>query len=224
MQILEVQQTQLDYVAILERPAFPLWANVPGMMSGLYQAFEGLHPGLGGLTVEGDGRDPLGRAVTVDLGDQGTFRVAYDRVEAILPQYTADDLGAFPWTLARADFWLRNHWAGAVVQGHYFTFSVHGVLRDGSTADFLRTVCPLELPGIGQSLGSGIIFHAALPGTARELHLTLDHSSVVEEGLFVQYVVTIGEDHIDHAAALETSIGFLHRAAGSLGLVIGAVG
>lgn len=223
MQILDVQQTQLDYVAVLERPAFPLWTNVPGMMSGLYQAFEGLHPGLGGLTVEGDAQDPLGRAVSVDLGAQGTFRVAYDRVEVILSQYTADDLAAFPATLSKSDWWLRSHWAGAVVLGHYLTFSVHGALRDSTSADFLRAVCPLELPGIGNSLGTGLIFHAALPGTAWELHLTLDHSNVVEEGLFVQYVVTIGEDRIDHATALGTSAGLLDRAAESLELVIGAV-
>ncbi|CAA9349456.1 MAG: hypothetical protein AVDCRST_MAG68-3495 [uncultured Gemmatimonadetes bacterium] len=220
MNILDVQQAQLEYLAVLDRPAFPLWANVPGMMGGLYQAFEGLHSGLADLTLEGDGRDPLGRTIVVSLGEQGFFRVGYERVEAELPDYTEDELAAFPATLARGDRWLRTHWSAAVVQAHYLTLSIHGTLSEGSSADYLRSLSAIEL-GIGKSLGTGLIFHASLPTTGWDVHLTLDHSTVIEGGLFVQYVVTIGDDRIDHARTLDASFSFLNQGAESLGLEIG---
>lgn len=220
MRVLDVQHAQLDYLAVLERPAFPLWANFPGMMSGLYQAFDGLHSGLGDLTVEGDGRDPLNRAVVVALGEQGIFRVGYERVEAELPGYTHDDLGAFPATLARGDRWMRTHWSGVAVETHCFTFSIHGALNGGSSGDFLRSLSKINL-GIGTNLGTGLILHAFLPRTGWEVHLTLDHSSVVEEGLFVQYVVMIGDDEINYERALEVAISYLHKGAETLGLDIG---
>jgi hypothetical protein len=220
MRVLDVQHAQLDYLAVLERPAFPLWANFPGMMSGLYQAFDGLHSGLADLTVEGDGRDPLSRTVVVALGEQGLFRVGYERVEAELPDYTQDDLAAFPATLARGDRWMRTHWSGVVVETHCFTFSIHGVLKEGSSGDFLRSLSKINL-GIGKNLGTGLILHAVLPKTSWQLHLTLDHSSAVEGGLFVQYVVMIGDDEINYERALDAVINFLHNGAETLGLDIG---
>jgi len=218
MNTLEVQEAQLDYVATLAEPAFPLWLNVQATMAGLYQAFLGLHSGLEDLTIEGDGRDLLSRSLLVKLGDQGFFRLGYDRLEAILPEYDAEELGRFPSTLARADGWLRTHWPRAVVQSHVFSFSIHATLREGTADQLLRSMTDLRFPGIDESQATGLIFHGQLADRGWGVHLTLDHSPVAEDGLFIQYVVVTTSDRTDPAAMLEAAVQLLHGALSGVGL------
>ncbi|HEX8360527.1 MAG TPA: hypothetical protein VF613_10480 [Longimicrobium sp.] len=224
MMILDVQQAQLDYVATFAEPAFALWTDVPGMMGGLYGAFAGLHTGLTDFAVEGDERDPLAQKVVATLGNQGFFRVGYDRVEAVLPDYTGADLTEYSSTLKRGDGWLRGQWPAPVIHAHYLTFSIHAELRDGSPIDYLRGLSNRELPGIGDSLGTGLIFHVAIPNTLMQVHLTVDHSTVLDGGLFVQHVVTVGSDQIVHADVLHWSTQTLDQALWGLGLMFPGVG
>jgi hypothetical protein len=224
MKILDVQQAQLDYVATFAEPAFALWTDVPGMMGGLYRAFAGLHTGLSDFAVEGDERDPLARKVVATLGRQGFFRVGYDRVEAVLPEYTGVDLDEYSSTLARGDGWLRGQWSVPVIHAHYLTFSIHAALREGSSIDYLRSLSNRELPGIGDSLGTGLIFHVAIPYSLMQVHLTIDHSTVLDGGLFVQHVVTLRSDQIAHADVLQQSNQILHQALWEVGLMFPGVG
>jgi hypothetical protein len=224
MRTLEVQQAQLDYVATFAEPAFPLWANVQGTLAGLYPAFQGLHSGVEDLTIEGDGRDLLGRTLLVTLGDQGFFRLGYDRVEVILPEYTPDELDRFPSTLARADGWLRAHWPRAVVQSHVLSFSIHATIRQASADQLLRGISDLRFPGIDESQGTGLIFHGQLSERGWGVHLTLDHSTVAEDGLFIQYVVATMIDRTDPAQTLKAALELLDRALVGVGLRIQEVG
>lgn len=224
MQILNVQQAQLDYVATFAEPAFALWTDVPGMMGGLYHAFAGLHAGLGDFAVEGDDREPVARKVVATLGHQGFFRVGYDRVEAVLPNYTRVDLAEYSSTLARAATWLRSQESATVIDGHYLSFSIHAGLGVGSSVDYLRSLGGRELPGIGESLGTGLIFHAVIPTSQTQVHLTIDHSTFIEGGLFVQHVVTFATDRIVDAEWLNWSTHTLDRALQGVGLMFPGVG
>jgi hypothetical protein len=224
MRSLEVQQAQLDYVATFAEPAFPLWANVQATLAGLYHAFQGLHSGLEDLTLEGDGRDLLGRTLLVTLGDQGFFRLGYDRLEAILPEYTSEELARFPSTLARADRWLRAYWARAVLQSHVFSFSIHATIQDGTAEQLLRGMTDIRFPGIDDGQATGLIFHGQLADRGWGVHLTLDHSTVAEDGLFIQYVVATTSDRTDPAETLETAVKLLHNALSGVGLRIEEAG
>lgn len=222
MTTLHVQQAQLDYVAAFAVPAFPLWENVPAMLGGLYGAFDGLHSGLADLIVEGSEADPLGRKVLVSLGAHGSLRVGYDRLEASIP-LVGKPPSRFRDVLVRGDAWLRASWPAAAVHTHYLTIGIHAVLAPGTSVDYLRSLGGPVLSGIGDDLGTGFIFHVAPPMSQWQVHLTLDHSPLVEGGLFVKYVVTIPVDQIDYPAAVEQSDALLVNALASLGLSFGAV-
>lgn len=224
MNKLVVQEAQLDYVATFAEPAFPLWTNVQATIAGLYQAFLGLHSGLEDLKIEGDGRDLLSRTLLVTLGDQGFLRLGYDRLEVILPEYTPDELSRFPSTLARADGWLRTYWPRAIVQSHVFSFSIHAALQQGTAEQLLRGMSDLRFPGINDSQATGLIFHGQLTDRGWGVHLTLDHSTVAEGGLFIQYVVTTTNDRTDPAETLESAVELLHRALSGVGLWIEEAG
>lgn len=222
MKTLHVQQSEVEYVAVLAAPAFPLWASVAGMMGGLYDAFAGYHTGLADLTVEGGPGDPLGRNVVVSLGTQGSFRVGYDRIQAAVPEYTDQTAERLPDVLARGAAWLRSSWPAASVDAHYLTFSIHASLDQGTSVEYLRA-----LPGprlrFGENLGTGLIFHSVLPGSAWQIHLTLDHSEELQGALFVRYVVTIGSDLLDYPDVLARSDALLVNALASVGLAFAGV-
>jgi hypothetical protein len=55
----------------------------------------------------------------------------------------------------------------------------------------------LRFPGIGESLATGLIFHGQLTDRGWGVHLTLDHSPVAEDGLFIQYVVSTTSNRTD---------------------------
>jgi hypothetical protein len=220
---LHVHQAQLDYVAVFAVPAFPLWENVPAMLGGLYSAFDGLHSGLADLSVEGSEADPLGRKVLVSLGAHGSLRVGYDRIEASTPLVGAAP-SRFRDVLVQGDAWLRTSWSTAAVHTHYLTFSIHAGLDHGTSVDYLRSLGGPVLTGIGDDLGTGVIFHVAPPVGQWQVHLTLDHSPLVEGGLFVEYVVTIPVDQIEFPAVLTHSDAILVNALASVGLSFGAVG
>lgn len=217
METLHVGEAQFDYVATFAEPAFPLWANVGGLLASLYHGFAGLHAGLESIVSEGESRDPLARSAAVTLRDGAVFRIGYAASEAILPDYSSDELARFPEVLAKADGWLRAIWPRAVVASHLYTFTLDGTVSGGPDA-FLDSLNGRRFPGVPASLATGTVFHGRLPDRDWTVQLAVDHSTRVPGGLHVQFALVAGDDQIDPAATLTDAAGFLRDTLAALSL------
>lgn len=219
MQEFDIVQDQLEYVGLLAVPAFRLFATPAALASGLYHAFQGFHSGADAITFDGDVAQPLRQACAVDLGDHGSYKLSVERVEWTRP-------GAWAWELnstllAHGDAWLRStRTAGALLHSHYFTYSAHARPLSGSVRDLLLSIGAPPLPGFGESDGTGLIFHTRTADGNYPVQLTVDHSHEVENGLYLELVVSIEQDLIEYGNIGSWLLGLLHHATANLRLSI----
>jgi hypothetical protein len=193
---IQVYQDQLEYVGLFATPAFGLLSQSTRVVSGLYHAFVGMHSGLAAFQAESNPDIPLMETVVVNLTDRGTYRLNGERIEWTFPAAGASELDAS--VLARGDAWLRSTLPSLTFQHHYYTYFAHCWVVGGSAKEFLIGLGSPHLEGVGENLGTGLIFHVNFPDHGWSLQITVDHSHVLVDGLFVQAVATVMMDRVSH--------------------------
>jgi hypothetical protein len=194
---LEVYQDQLEYVGLFAAPVFGLLSQREKVVSGLYYAFLGLHSGLADFQVEGEGAGGLAETIAVNLTDRGTYRFSSERVEWTFsgPGGRSELDGS---VLDRGNAWLRSTVPSVAFKEHFYTYFAHAWVIGGSAREFLIGLNSPHLHGFGENQGTGLIFHADFPDHGWSVQITIDHSNVAADGLFVQILAVVSADQVDH--------------------------
>lgn len=213
-----IQINQLDYVAAFSRPALSLWGDGARILQGLYDAFDGLHQGLNDITVEGDPAHPAQQSVTVAIKPNAYYRFRFDRVEAQMVNFSDAQIAMLPDIVARGDRWLRASIPSLAFQSHVVSYSSHSKLEGTKSSKVLAGLTRTTFPMLGESTGAGIIYRSELPSRGWRTELTIDHSLVVPDGLFVHFEVLVTADEIDYGEALSLARQLLDGAIASIGV------
>lgn len=213
-----VQTNQLDYVAAFSRPALALWGDGARILQGLYDSFEGLHQGLNDIKVEGDAAYPAQQAVTVAIRPNAYYRFRFERVEVQMVNFSPAQLASLPDILSRGDRWLRSSVQYLEFQSHVVSYSSHSKLEGATSSDILAGLTGAAFPILGERTGTGIIYRSKLPSRGWRTQLTLDHSLVVPDGLFVYFEILMSADQIEYGEALSFAQQLLDGAIANVGV------
>lgn len=199
-----IQQNYLSYRGVFSSPALSLWGNGARIMGGLLGAFEPFGATLGGVSVDEVTSRPADQRIGLILpGGVGyTFRL--EGVEAEIRDFEAQVLPDFAEFLSKGDGWLRDEVSDLGYSSHLFSYASHSALDgDEDSSSFLASITDVSLPRLGRNRGTGLILHADSDDGKTRYQLTLDHSLMVEGGLFLQFVVIKTQDQIDFNGVLE---------------------
>lgn len=220
MSKLIVKQNQLDYVGVFSHPAFPLYGSGPKLLEGLYTAFAPYQVTLSDIRDDSSYGRPSELSLTVSFGLSGIFKLKLDRVEFTVYNFTAEDLQVFPQILRSSDEWLRSAISNFSWRSHLFGSMSHNGLSDGTSEEYLRGLSSLDIPSIGTSEGSGVIYHWKLPAEDWRVQLLIDHSTSVPSGLFINFLLRPATDRIDYEQVAIQGFDIFKRALAIIGLEI----
>jgi hypothetical protein len=213
-----VQQTEAQYVGAFARPPFSLWGDGRALLEGLHDAFAGFQVSLKDFRVEGTPDDPSSQTVKVYIGAHGQYRFRFDRVEATLTNGSLDELRLLPSLLANGSSWLREIVEGFTFQSHLLSYGVHCSLSEGTSETYLSNLATPALSTLGTARGNGVIFHADRDERSWRLQLTVDHSLLIEHGLFIQFVILSMSDALDYESLFDEVQNSLGASLAALGL------
>jgi hypothetical protein len=212
------QQNVAEYKGAFTRPPFSLWGDGRTLLEGLHGTFSEFRVSLKDFRVEGTAEDPSSQTVKIYLGSTGQFLFSFDRIEAVVANGTAEEIKRLPSIIENGAAWLREAVQAFTFQSHLFSYTAHCSLSEGTSEMFLGGLPTPQLPGLGTPRGSGVIFHADDAVRARRFQLTLDHSLLVENGLFLQVSVLALEDRVDYSVLMTETESLLRDSLATLGL------
>ena len=214
---LQVYQDQLEYVGLFAAPVFGLLSQREKVVSGLYHAFLGLHSGLTDFQVQGEEAGGLSETIVVNLTDKGTYRFGSERIEWAFPGPggRSEMDGS---VLDRGNAWLRSAVPSVTFKQHFYTYFAHAWVIGGSAREFLTGLNSPHLPGFGENQGTGLIFHANFPDHGWSIQITIDHSNVAADGLFVQILAVVNADNVNHQQTVRDVDRLLRESLERLGL------
>ncbi len=215
-----VQQVSLDYHGFFKSPAYGLMGEGSKIMGGLASAFSSYNVGLESFRTEVDINEPAANAVVVNLGRFGVYRFKFDQVQASLRNFESDDdIVGLVNTIEKGDAWLRQSIENFAFRRHAFVYVSHSSLSKGTSESFLLSLPRREKPTvIGKDLGGGILETWDIPDLNARLHLTLGHSLVQPDGIYINYMIIFEAEVIDYAAVASKGREFLDQTLKSLGL------
>lgn len=213
-----VQRNQLEYVGFFSEPALGLWGEGAKILQGMFSAFSPYHISLSDLRNESSSLHPSDQVVTVKFGAIGEYRFKFDRVELTLLNFNKSSLSEVPKLLIAGDEWLRAVVPGFTFSSHFFSSLSHSELDHGTSQEFLRGLSSVDIPGVGVSKGSGIIFHWDLQEQGWRVQFTIDHSLSVDDGLFVNYLIRPSGDRIDYVEFVVQGTQLFERLLSEIGL------
>ncbi|SRR6266404_430456 len=218
MSKLIVKKNQLDYVGVFSHPAFPLYGSGSKLLEGVYTAFAPYHVTLSDIRDDSPYGRPSELSLTVSFGLSGIFRLKLDRVEFTVYNFTGEDLQVFPQILRSSDEWLRSAISNFSWQSHLFASISHNSLSEGTSQEYLRALSSLDIPGIGNNEGNGVIYHWNIPEEDWLVQLGIDHSTSVPLGLYINFLLRPGPDRIDYEHVTLKGFDLFKRALANIGL------
>lgn len=215
-----IKQNVAEYMGAYTRPPFSLWGDGRTLLEGLHDAFAPFQVSLKDFRVDGTPEDPSSQTVKVYLGLSGQYRFRFDRIEATITNGTADELRLLPGILHRGSAWLREVVQGFTFKSHLFSYGAHCSIAEGSSETFLSSLHTPQLAALGTPRGSGIIFHAEDARRSWRVQLTVDHSLLVDNGIFLQFAVLVSQDQLDYQEFVSEAEIMLRESLGVLGLAL----
>ena len=216
MPALSVQRNEVTYTGLYVQPPFALWGEGAKILEGLYGAFASSGVTLADIRSESGGGSVADEAVRVNFGGQASFRFKFDRIEASLGSFTDSDLDGFASLLSLGDGWLRSAAPDLRFSSHLVSYSAHCALADTTSTTFLSRIPTPNLAAFGQGRGNGVIWHGESGST--RLQLLLDHSILVQGGLFIQFIMIYLEDRVSFLEMLAVAREKLSSVLEELGL------
>ena len=214
---LAVQTNGLDYVGTYSRPAFSLWGQGAKVVSGLYDAFTPMGVSLSQISSKSGGDGVASESVNVLLGKRGIFQFRFDRVAVSKKDFTDAELIDFP-SVAKAGIdWLLRAAPETEFESHTFSYAGHAEILGSDSREYLSSLLYPDLE-VGHDLGSGIIFHREIPIRSAKMELTVDHSKVIEGGLFLSFVVDIERGFLDYRDSIDYWLSTLNASLNAIDL------
>jgi hypothetical protein len=213
-----IQQNVAEYKGAYTRPPFSLWGDGKALLEGLHDTFSEFQVSLKDFRVDGNPENPSSQTVKVYLGSTGQFHFRFDRVEATITNGTTEEVNLLPAIAGKGATWLREAVQGFTFQSHLFSYTAHCALAEGTSESVLAGLQTPQLSTLGTVRGSGVIFHADDLERSWRLQLTLDHSLLVEDGIFIQFAVLVLQDHVDYVVLMSEARGLLRDSLATLGL------
>lgn len=217
---LSINQNQASYLGSFVAPAFNLWSDRHKLVESMYQVFSGYGGNLNNIRLESLGRSPGGEAIVVESDDIGIYKLRYDHVEWTFNDFTNEDIERVPEILSVAEKWLRSGNVGLQYKTHVLAYMSHCSISKGTVQDYLRGISKNSISGLGQDHGSGMIFNWLDNDLGGEAQFTINHSRVVSNGIYVEFIGTINNDHIDFNNSVKLVRGKLTYVLSALGLEI----
>ena len=128
------------------------------------------------------------------------------------------DLAQIPEILVAADTWAKSATAEFSYSSRACKFSGHYRLEEATSVDFLTTASDLSLSLLGKNRGTGLSFVGDLEDGVTRLQLTVDHSIVTDDGLFVEFNWITLDESMGYASIMEQGRKTLESALRELGL------
>jgi hypothetical protein len=221
MRRLITQEDTTGYAGFFLHPAFALWSGGVRIIEGLYHTFNEYGAGLDDIKLETtpESSSPV---VKVDLGDLGDYKVSFEQVEWEVSNIDGEDFARVPEILGRGEKWLRSITPDFAFKLHGLTYYSHNLLSEGTSGDLLRGVSNVDIPDVGASLGTGLMFHWQLPKEGWRMNLIVDHSNLYTDGLFLEQEVFVLSDEIDYTKLVISSRKLLADALTKIGLEFGS--
>lgn len=217
MRKLIIQQDEISYSGFFSSPAFALWGEGVRILEGLYKAFIDYELSLSNISLDLSSTDSTSHGVKVDLNELGDYKFGFEQVE-----WTATDIGddliRIPEVLQHGEEWLRSVVPDFAFKLHVLDYHNHSLLSDGASEDFLSGLSNVDIPDVGISRGNGLIFHWELPEQGWRMNLTIDHSNLIPNGLFIEQEVIAQTDKIDYTRMIITSNTLLKNILTKIGL------
>jgi hypothetical protein len=209
------QHRQVVYTALFSKPAFALYGKGAELLEGCFDVLAPFNTSLSEMRVTAFTPSPSDQSLSMEFGQSSVFRFKLDRIEVSIN--AGEDFASLPEVLDRAGGWLRSVVKQFSFQTHQFILSVHNKLSEGTSERFLLGLSTVDIPRIGISRGSGIIYHW-ITDQNWSVQLVVDHSVQIPDGLFIQLLVRTEADRLDHAAVLKMGDDLLTNALSEIGL------
>jgi len=217
MPTLTVNYNQLSYAGTFVKPAFDLLGGKLGG-GGLYELFSPFGIGLNSISEEGSISSPSTVAINIYLGTLGSYKLKLESVEWKVTNYGEEVLSKFPEVLQASSEWLRASVADFSYKNHVFVYNAHCALSEGASKEFLLSLGHKSPVVLGEELGNGLIHNWFSPDLGATVQFTVDRSTPIKDGLFIQFIVVIEGDQIDYQSISEKGYAILNAELKALGL------
>jgi len=198
--VLSVQRNGIEYFGTFARPAFHLWGKGDLILSGLYEAFQGLGVNASAMRAVRTSDRVTDEAVVVQLGPEAEYRYRFDRVEATLSNFTPTGLDRLPDALESGAAWLRSTLPDFAFTSHVFICRSHSAVVGATSREVLLGLDNRRPVALGEDFGTGMILHGRQPDG--EFTLTVDRSLFTPDGIYVEFVGSFLGDAIDYHATM----------------------
>ncbi len=217
MRRLDVHEDHTSYAGLFSGPAFKFWSLGMIMLERVYLLFNEYGVGVNDIKIDATSPDSS-PTLNIDLGDLGDYKFGLEQVEWEMSNLDDDDLVRVPEVLSRGVSWLCSTNPGLTLKEHNFNYFSHNKLSGLTSQEFLREFHNVDISGVGKSLGSGLIYHWELPEKSWRMSLTIDHSNVVEDGLFIYQDILVSGEQIDYTELVISSRKLLKETLAKIGL------
>jgi hypothetical protein len=195
---LDLKQEFVTYLARYDRPVFELWGAGATIAKSMYNAFLPFDVPLSNFQLASALPNASEPILTIKLGDVGTCKFAYDRIEAVFANFNEEFFAQIPSVLAASTSWLHAAVPTLKISSHSFVWYSHSLLKSGSGMDYLKQLNPKRLSSGGTHLGTGLIYHFLVPTNKWKTQLMLDNSALIPNGLFLNLTINIDADKLDY--------------------------
>ena len=213
-----VRQSEFSYLASLESPAFDVLGTGGQLYGAIYKGLGRFRVKLGDIKQESPTLNPADLSVACYLLDRWTvIRYRLERVEVWSTNPRALGEQALADLIEDALSVLRAASHTARVATHTLGLGVHGLLSQGTIADQLAAYVPNAPEGIPPFRPSGVSFYCQWPEGQGESSVVLEHSLVVQNGMFIRGT-SVHQGNLPERKAFERAAEFFQSAIMRLGL------
>ena len=195
---LDIRTETLNYLAAFARPAFSLWGQGGKITEGLYDALSPFGASLPTFQATPTLPNASTALLTIGIGNSGTLKFAYDRLEFTFTDFTTDFFQSLPRLFSACADWLRASVPKFQFATHDFGYFSHSYIKGTTTEEILAMINPQKFKSAGLALGHGAIFHHAIPETKWRTRLILDRSAQLPDALFLGLNLTLTRDSIEY--------------------------
>jgi hypothetical protein len=220
---LVIQTNYLSYSAAFLTPRWSLLLDDQSrVVEALYESFSEKGTAPTDISLEGDADRPASESVAATIPNVGVFSVKNDGVQFAAQGITDAGLESLPDILRRGTEWLRvDAGKGRLFESHTVNYIAHGGIPGSNSTEVLQRL-PQRALGFESSMPSGIIAHGRVQdlGAEASVHLTVDHSAHIRDGLYVQLIVHLIADQVNYSKLLSSTRSILDKGLASLDLTL----
>jgi hypothetical protein len=186
------------------------------MVRGIHEALAPYNITLQNIQLNSAMATAADTVITVQIGTT-ILKFSFEQIEVAFSRFSEAEFSGIPKFLKLSTSWLGEGFQFASHQAIYYS---HSFLKEMTTDDFLRTINPKPIKSAGIDLGSGAVFHRAIPEKSWITQLTVDKSQGIPGALFIGLSILIAGGKLDYDSLLGDGREYFRNALGELGLIL----